>query len=359
MESSITQDMKRLSGNELFSAWEHLKKNSPAVRARDAANQLNVSEAELIATQCGKGVTRLEADWGEFISHIPKLGRVMALTRNEYAVHERKGVYQKISLNGLMGLVLGDDIDLRIFLSHWKYGFSVQHESSHGVLNSFQFFDESGSAIHKIYLTDGSNVDAYLGLINQYKSQNQSNVQLTHTKDEEQITLPDSEINQEGFINGWRNLKDTHDFFMLLRQFCVSRTQALRIAPPDLAYQVDNQSAMLLLENVAKQMLPIMVFAGNSGIIQIHTGTVTRIKIINNWLNVLDESFNLHLNNQGINSSWVVKKPTRDGIVTSLELFDSRGENILMFFGKRKPGNPELETWRECIAELPLFKQGE
>jgi putative hemin transport protein len=39
-------------------------------------------------------------------------------------------------------------------------------------------------------------------------------------------------------------------------------------------------------------------------------------------------------------------------IVTSLELFDDKGEMIVQFFGKRKPGNPELESWRELIKPI-------
>ncbi|MNY03696.1 Hemin transport protein HemS [compost metagenome] len=53
--------------------------------------------------------------------------------------------------------------------------------------------------------------------------------------------------------------------------------------------------------------------------------------------------------------AWVARKPTRDGIVTSLELFDTEGEMVALFFGKRKPGNPELEAWREVAASLPTL----
>jgi len=50
---------------------------------------------------------------------------------------------------------------------------------------------------------------------------------------------------------------------------------------------------------------------------------------------------------------WVVEKPTTDGVVTSVEAFDGAGEVMAMFFGVRKPGLPELETWRALVRELP------
>lgn len=48
----------------------------------------------------------------------------------------------------------------------------------------------------------------------------------------------------------------------------------------------------------------------------------------------------------------VVEKPSVDGTVTSVEVFDAVGDMIVQFFGKRKPGNPELKEWRALAAEL-------
>jgi putative hemin transport protein len=71
------------------------------------------------------------------------------------------------------------------------------------------------------------------------------------------------------------------------------------------------------------------------------------------WLNVLDPGFNLHLREDRIAMAWVVRKPTADGDVTSLELFDADGETLAMFFGERKPGRAELASWRALVDTLP------
>jgi putative hemin transport protein len=47
-----------------------------------------------------------------------------------------------------------------------------------------------------------------------------------------------------------------------------------------------------------------------------------------------------------------VRKPTIDGLVTSLELFDAEGQTIAMLFGERKPGSTELCAWRELVDGL-------
>ncbi|MES1249526.1 MAG: ChuX/HutX family heme-like substrate-binding protein [Chitinophaga rupis] len=137
----------------------------------------------------------------------------------------------------------------------------------------------------------------------------------------------------------------------MLKKHKVSRLHALHIAG-DYAKKVDNDTVLRLLEKASAGGWEIMVFTGNHGNIQIHTGAVKNIVAIPGWINVMDPAFNLHLRLPDIRETWVVKKPTTDGLVHSLELFDEAGELIVQFFGKRKPGTPENTVWRDWITVL-------
>src|SRR5690625_5981260 len=96
-----------------------------------------------------------------------------------------------------------------------------------------------------------------------------------------------------------------------------------------------------------------MVFVVNDGCVQIHSGPVKRLKTVGEWYNILDPGFNLHLKEEAVAECFVVVKPTSDGPVTAHEVFDAEGELILQFFGKRKPGIPELkERSEEHTSEL-------
>lgn len=340
--------------NSLKSQWEALKAENPHLRIRNAAEQLGVSEAELVATSVGDTVTRLRPEFAAILTEVVKLDKVMALTRNEECVHERKGVY----LNGdfsspFASIFVGEDIDLRMFLTHWDKAFAVAEKSEHGDRKSLQFFGKDGLAIHKIYLTKDSNEAAFDALVEQFKSDNQSSEE---TVAEVPLIIdekPDSEINLAEFHEAWLSLPDTHAFFGMLKKFGVTRTQALRLAPNDhLAKQLDKTVVAKMLEGAAEQKLPIMVFVGNRGNIQIHTGLVRKTMWHNQWFNVMDPDFNLHLDTDKIAQVWVVRKPTADGEVTALEVYNEMGEIIVQFFGKRKPGIPELTEWRELVASL-------
>ena len=98
------------------------------MRIREAAETLRVSEAELLATETGATVTRLEPKFIEILQELHVLGRIMALTRNDEIVHERKGEYVNVEIisgHRQMGLAVNDDIDLRIFFDRWHFAFAV------------------------------------------------------------------------------------------------------------------------------------------------------------------------------------------------------------------------------------------
>lgn len=334
--------------------WDALKESKPHLRIRNAANELNVSEMELLATQIGDTVTRLKPEFVEILSEIETLGKVMALTRNDECVHERKGIYSNPDFKSShAGLFVNPDIDLRIFLSHWKKVFAVIEPAGDKTRKSLQFFGKDGEAIHKIYLVPQSNEEAFTALVEKYKSPDQSQDETTevylHNLDERL----DEEIDIESFRKEWKGLKDTHDFFALLKKYHLTRTQALRLAPDEYyAKQISKDAIVTMLEKAAELQTPIMVFVGNKGLIQIHTGEVKRTMWHQNWYNVLDPDFNMHLDMDKIAQTWIVRKPTEDGIVTSIEVFNEMGEIIVQFFGKRKPGIPELETWREIVSSI-------
>lgn len=331
--------------------WEQLKTENPKLRIRDAAKQLNVSEAELLATNVGNGVTVLEGDWKEFLKEVLGLGKVMALTRNDDAVHERKGIYDNITYQGPVGTALNEDIDLRLFMMNWGAGFAVNENDRY----SFQFFDKAGEATHKIYATDDTNMEAYHALAQKYTAAEQSAVVAVTPYPAKAAEKADSEIDVEAFQTAWKNIKDTHEFFGMLGKHGVGRHQAMRLAPEEFVKQVDNDILRKALTMASERNVPIMVFVGNRGCIQIHTGEVKKVMEAGPWFNVLDPDFNLHVRESAIANSYVVKKPSVDGIITSLEIYDAAGEMIVQFFGKRKPGIPELTEWRELVKDLTQF----
>lgn len=339
--------------NDLKQRWEALLAKEPAMRIRNAAEALGVSEAELLNTRVGEGATRLRPEFTAMLGRVGELGRVMALTRNADVVHERKGTYLNAALEkGPVGLFVGADIDLRIFWGAWAFAFAVEEPGRDGLRHSLQFFGRDGHAIHKIYLLPESNVTAYQALVHDFRADEQHAALTVEAFPQAAPERPDAAIDVAAFQQAWLDLKDTHDFHMLVHRFGLSRTQALRLAPEGHANQVSVDALRRTITQAAGSQVPIMVFVGNRGMLQIHTGAVSKLMDIPGWFNVVDPDFNLHVREAAIAHCWVVRKPTADGMVTALECYDATGEQLVQLFGKRKPGIPELESWRTLVAEV-------
>jgi putative hemin transport protein len=240
-----------------------------------------------------------------------------------------------------------------LFLRHWRYGFAVR-ETSHGrELESFQFFDGDGRAVHKVYATDTTNQPAWRSLVHRYTAAVQSPlIDCVAVEDPLPARLDDAAVDVDSLRNHWRALRDPHDFFAMLKKHKVTRTQALRVVGSEFAMRVDDGAMRHVLENAAVGGEPLMIFVGSPGVVQIHTGPVHTVKMVGPWLNVLDDGFNLHLRSDAIASSWIVRKPVPEGVVTSLELYANDGTQIVQVFGKRKPGIPERDDWRALLAKL-------
>ncbi|MCO4319316.1 hemin-degrading factor [Phyllobacterium sp. 21LDTY02-6] len=335
-------------------AIRQARTDNPTMRERDLAQQLGVSEAEFVAAYCGISSTRISARIEEFLMDLEGLGEVMALTRNESAVHEKIGVYDKPIAGKAAVLLLGEQIDLRIFHKQWVHGFAVEKTDGETIRRSLQFFDAAGEAVHKIHLRPASNLEAYEALVAKLRLADQSQeVELQALPKTEVKTREIAESDVENLRARWNQMKDVHEFVGILRALELTRHQAIQAIGEDYAWQLDTGSATTMLEQVAEAKVPIMCFIGNRGCIQIHGGPIENIKLMGPWANILDETFHMHLRTDHIAEVWAVRRPTKDGPLTSVEAYDADGEMIIQFFGKRVEGNAEREDWRNIAEQLP------
>ncbi|TPW30537.1 hemin-degrading factor [Martelella alba] len=333
---------------------------NPTMRERDAATRLGICEAALVAAEVGLTATRLIADPARLLARAEAFGEVMALSRNDSAVHEKIGVFENIRSGARASIVLGENIDLRIFPNRWAYGFAVTKTDKDGHEKlSLQYFDKSGTAIFKLHMRPGSNLEAYRSFVAETRLDDQS-----RNFTGEDVTPHDSAferrpdaVDVEVLRGRWAAMTDTHQFFGMLSDMKLHRQTALESVGEDFAEELAETAVTDMFKSAATQPdLPIMAFVANSGIVQIHSGPVSNIVEMGPWINVMDPTFHLHLRRDHIARTFLVRKPTADGHVTSIEAFDAAGDMIIQFFGKRQEGFAERPAWRDLAEALPRLK---
>ncbi|HEV7734274.1 MAG TPA: ChuX/HutX family heme-like substrate-binding protein [Candidatus Binatia bacterium] len=321
--------------------WDDLRGRMPTMVPRDAARLLGVSEGEVVAIDCGDTATRLETDWSRLLGRLSELGFVRGITRGPHAVIETRGVYGPL---GSDGAVRGEGVELRLFPARWRHAFACRTSTRSGMRRSLAFFDAEGAHVHELVVERRSGVTAFERVVADHASPEQL-PWLEVVRARPPVVSADVEIDLYGLRATWDAMRDTSEFQTLLRRFGLRRTQALRLAGASRAERVALWSLRLVLERAASEALPLVMLAGNAGVVQIHRGVVRNARALGPWLNVLDDDVTLNVRADAIAEAWVVRKPTRDGISTSLELFDADGGMIALLSG-------DGAAWRALVESL-------
>ncbi|MES0881075.1 hemin-degrading factor [Roseibium sp. SCP14] len=331
---------------------------NPKMRERDLAQVLGISEAEFVASFVGQGVHRIEPRFEDLFPGLQGVGEVMALTRNESAVHEKVGPFERFINGRGAALMLGGQIDTRMFPTNWVYGFAVEKADGNDVRRSLQFFDAHGDAVQKIHARADTDLAAWNELVGKLKLDNQTPDVLPELTPADPFSrkLPAEGVD-EVLRERWQAMTDPHQFHGLLRDLDIDRVSAFELAGDAWAWPLDTGAVPALLRLAALEKIPIMCFVGNRGCIQIHSGPVETVMDKGPWINVMDPNFHLHLRTDHIYEVWAVRKPADIGHVTSVEAFNSDGEQIIQFFGVRGEGNAERSDWRGLAENLPRLER--
>lgn len=320
---------------------------------REGAAELGVSEGELMAD--APDTVYLGSAIRDIVLKLDTLGLVESIVRNDVVVHEKKGVYENVSLAPTSGLALNiGGLDLRLFPSHWHHVFAITMNYGDKLSRSIQFYDEFGVAIEKVFMRDDSKLPEWNALIDAFRTE--AKPQFKH-ETRPPVVIPQSlsPEREKAFQERWMELKDVHYFGGLLETFDIDRQVAYRHAPKGYTKQLDNSVWEKVLNDVRDSEMELMIFVGNRGLVQIQTGKVHNIVRSHGYLNIFDgktEGFSMHLKDSDITETWVVRRPIRDGLVTCIDGFDARRNTVIQFFGRRQEGETELNKWHSITDKL-------
>lgn len=338
--------------NDLTPARLRELKREATIRPFDLAEQLGLPEAALVEADLGQGATRVDPALARLIPAIGALGEVMALTRNRSCVIEKVGTYNDFHDGDHAAMTLDPEIDLRMFPSRWVHAYAVETEGKDGPRRSVQVFNRAGDAVHKVHLRAGSDLRAWQALRRGLALDDQQTL-----SEFGQRAAPMGAKIAEGRADTlraeWVKMTDTHQFNALVARLKMNRLGAYRTVGAPHARPLTAGAVPALFDAVRDQAQQVMLFVGNLGCIQIHSGPIRNIQPLGPWLNVLDDRFNLHLRADHITEVWLVDKPTKRGPAISVEAFDGDGDLVFQCFGMRPEKGGDAEGWARLVAGLP------
>lgn len=325
----------------LLAQKKELFNDGKAPRARQAAEQLGISEAQYVALSVGDTVTPLNVQQvNDVLQELESLGEMMALTRNAEMVMEHHGVYASPSFNHGSVIFNSPEIDLRLRTSAWKFAFAVNENDRF----SLQFFDEQGVAAHKVYVTEQTDIDGFNALVAKYSIEVSQSL-LDVVPAEESIQTEPNQVDVAALRQAWREMDNAHAVNAVLGEFGLTRPQAYQYLGDD-ALALQPFALKTFLTEVAENGLPLLMFVPNGSATQIHNGSIHKLLETGPWFNVLDPKFNLHAMLPKLSEAWMVSKYLQAGqATTSLEFFNQQGQAVMMIY--LHPDVKEMPEWQQ------------
>lgn len=294
------------------------------VRAREAARQLGVSEAQYVALGGADTVSRLNHHFASLLEQLTDVGELMALTRNDAMVFEHHGIYERSLYQRETLIMKSAAISLRLRLKNWAYGFKVNEKGR----ISLQFFNAAGQAVHKIYTTDLTDMKAFDALLKEFEMP-LAQIDLG-IRSNRAPSLPQAHklLDLIALRLDWQRLNSVPHFEALLKAYKLTRPQVYQHVL-EAANALEPNILKPLLTLISQQQLEVRMCVANSGAVQIHNGKINKLLEMGPWFNVLDPKFNLHAQCDLVVSNWCVYKPFDLNNIGSIEFFNQYHELLL------------------------------
>ena len=325
------------------------------MRERELAAQLGISEAEFLAAWLGNTAIRIDPNPAQVIPLLMQVGEVMALTRNDIVVHEKIGIYERFKQRESTAMVLGPDIDMRIFPDQWAFGFAVEKTDADGATKrSLQFFDVFGTAVHKVHARPATDLMAWALMVERLRLPEGIAVPPVSKLP---ATMPprgmdDLNLLRKSLVDDWASMQDTHEFQFILVGNKINRAEAAMVIGPDYSGTMPQTLPAQLIKAASTHQVPLLIFARNRGCLQVHNGPLNRIVPMGPWINVMDERFHMHLRTDCEHPVYLLRKPTRHGDVLSIEIIDPAGKDVLLITAVRTMEGGDDTAFRELLRSI-------
>lgn len=328
---------------------EALVSENPKINPREQADRIGVSEGALVASECGHGAIRLKRDIRDRqtqLCYLNQFRQALAVSRNRAALLEVQGTYPRCQFFEGLGWLEGAMLNVRAEMAHWSEGFFVPADGVRGA--SLQFFDSDGIAVHKAFLPAGEALDEAFLKEQQHRNQ-KPDFEWTRVVGSGYSGDEAAEVDHEAFMQKWQHLGELNNFPRLMQQFRLNRLQTIRMTGEAHSQRLNREAARQVIETAGRQGIPVEIAVENSGLVHKRVGAMPRLETYGKWMNLLQDNFNLHIDESQINQVWRVAVPTKHGVVHVLEIFDKGDRPVLRLLAAAALIGKEPMGWTELL----------
>lgn len=326
--------------------WKQLKSFQPELSTGSVAEKLKISEAELFYAGKGDEIKLLNSEFEKQLNEIAKFPDLNLIVKNKACVNSIKTAFKVTNDETENSIRLKSaEMDLEIPLRVLKYGFAFNSADE----KSIQYFDKYGFSVFKIRLKKESLENETDDFIKTFENKSETfDFEIEAYPAEHQTDLTADEL--KAFQSDWKNLDEPEEFNQILKKYNISQLNALHHAPEDyFATKIRNRKVANILEEaiVAGTKLKFSVENHKTGLT--YKCASERGSWHGEWFNVFGKTAQFSLDTSKIIESFIVRKPSRSGIISSISCFDGNNAQIFEVYCNREDDEPEPNEWRALL----------
>jgi len=350
------------SPNLVYQAFVGVRQAQPHLGLKGWSRLLATSEGELQASRLGQEDVRSLADTFSLLYQLAGLGELEICTFNDAGWAKYRGRFAPPDLclenPHYLGLEFrANHLRLQLNMDQWYWGCAVEDRPSGGrVQKSLQFFTGSGDRFLKIQATANTSQVAWKKLLFSFAGQQEASKPLFAPQNKPlNKTLASDDL--LAFARDWRWMTSPNQLPLLLSRYQTSYLAALQQLKEKFAREVSLNALSEVLRQVgslpaseSKPELELSVYS--EGCLQRMHGILQAPRLQHKDLCIAYAEGCIHLDPQMLEEAWVVRKPQGDQWITSLEVFDPKGQQVLQLQEYKPAAHPENLLLRQIFHTL-------
>lgn len=337
---------------DIKQAWLEAQSELIKTASYLVAESYEMTEAEVVASGCGRFVTRLWGDWRELLNSLNALGPLKVQIRNGQILHEVVMDFANpLPVLGKRLLFRDEKISLKLEINRLQLAFLIDETFLGSQQLSICFFDLDGSPVMRVVISTESQ-SLCMSLLKRFFHPNQSPEQpVIHLgKLLPEPSWPSNNIEQ--LRDDWRSLCTSEGIWLLLDQYGVNYQRLLDMLDAPLVRPIPNGSFWVLLELGMDNLVPFKLTSRSTGAVLEWVGIITQVAPQDNVLCIKGEGSKLSINIEEIDEGRLVELPGAK-VPSLVVFFNARGEHLLSITTPQKTKeHTHIDSWRHIVDVL-------
>lgn len=311
------------------------------------------SDLGALMAEPGFSAAPLSASVAVIAREFPSLDTAVAVTANSCAVMTEIGTYATPRFAGDGLCPAKGRTGLRIHCGSVATALAVDRPDHGHLPCSLQFFDSSGAALHKCFMTGMADDFAFAELTRDWIGEPPSDT--SDQRERMPVTKGWLPFQPDG--SWWRGRDSAFQFDGVLRDNGLARRASLPSWGESFAWQVDRHILFDLMTLLREVRMPLAINVGNAAFVQTHRGALDAALRHDNAVRLIAESCSISLNLEEIEELWVTRFDAAGRAGYVLEAYDWRYHCVVQLSGLAATDGHAGRYWQDQLCALPRLRR--